>query len=445
MSIQTRARGRFVLVAFALLLSPVPAMAATFYVDAVAGNDRNAGTTPATAWRTLDKVAQESRNKKLRKNGFAPGDQVLFRRGQRFSTPSSSSNPIVQVNGTALAPVVLDAWGEGTPPRLDNDRGGIYDWVLRITGTSALVRNLAITRSDPANVTEHGLHMIGTGHRVTACDIAGVGIGVKLEGGAHRVDHNLIHDLTMVIADASPDNDYGAMGVLVSRASQVEVDHNRFERLRAASPDYGHDGAALEIFNAASDLRFHHNTVLSASALTEAGGDTATDLVTGLRYFHNLVLDTDSVGYFHNDAATTYGLRVEDVRFEHNTFSKTNTTMHSWLLGFGMAPAVGRFAFRNNIVEHRNSHGLFWRAGALEHASNLYALSNAPFGDPGFVLAPTEVLDDPGFADPTHGNYRLTAGSMAIDLGLSLGYTADLDELPMPWGEAPDLGAYEFR
>ena len=445
MSIDARSPAPSTLLAFALLLWPVSGMAATFYLDAIAGNDRNAGTSPATAWRTLDKVAQESRNKKLRKNGFAPGDQILFRRGQRFSTPSSAANPIVQVAGTAVAPVVFDAWGEGLAPRLDNDRSGVHDWVLRITGTYTLMRNLAVTKSDPANVTEHGLHLIGTGHRVTACDIAGVGIGVKLEGGAHRVDHNLIHDLTMVVADAWPDNDYGAMGVLVSRASQVEVDHNRFERLRAASPDYGHDGAALEIFNAASDLRFHHNTVLSASALTETGGDTATDLVTGLRYFHNLVLDTESLGYFHNDVATTYGLRVEDVRFEHNTFSKTNTTMHSWLLGFGVAPGPGRFAFRNNIVEHRNSHGLFWQAGGLEHAANLYALSNAPFGDPAFVLATTEVLDDPGFADAALGNYRLTAGSMAIDLGLSLGYAVDLDELPMPWGEAPDLGAYEFR
>jgi len=51
------------------------------------------------------------------------------------------------------------------------------------------------------------------------------------------------------------------------------------------SPDYGVDGSALEIFNSASDVRIHHNVVLEA----------------------------DSVGYFHNSAGSTYGVQVQDV------------------------------------------------------------------------------------------------------------------------------------
>lgn len=434
---------RSVWLLLSMLLATGKLCAATYYVDAVNGNDRNAGTSPAAAWRSLDKVAQESRNKKLRKNGFMAGDQILFRRGQTFT---STGYPIINVAGMQTAPVVLDAWGEGAAPRLDNDGTGVYDLVFKVSGSHALLRNLAFVKSNPLNVTEHGAYLAGTGHRVTACDFSGVGIGLKLEGSNHRVDQSAFHDLSMVFADSAPDNDYGAIGVVVTRASDIEVDHNRFERLRAASPDYGVDGSALEIFNAASDVRFHHNIVQVAAALTEVGGSVSTDVVSGLRYFHNLVLEADSIGYFHNNAGgSTYGLNVLDVRFEHNTFSKTGPELHSFLLGFGVPPAAERFYFRNNIVEHRNSNGLFWNSGQLEHQANLYWLANAPWGDPAFTSAATEVLADPAFRDAAGGDYRLGAGSMAIDLGLSLGYSVDFDELPMPIGLAPDLGAYEMR
>jgi len=424
------------------LLTLSPAWAATYYVDAQSGNDRNNGLSPGSAWRTLDKVATESRNKKLRKNGFLAGDQILFRRGQSFS---SAGYPIVQVAGVAGNPVRLGAWGEGALPRLENHGSGIYDLVLKVQGQYAELRELAIVKSDAANTTEYGVYLAGTGHRVEACDISGVGLGLKLEGSGHRVTGNVIHDLTMVIADAAFDNDYGASGVVVHKASDIEVWNNRFERLRAPSPDYGVDGSALEIFNSASNVRFHHNVVDTTAALVEVGGSAATELVTGLRIHHNLVLEADSVGYFHNSVGSTYGVQVQDVKIEHNTIRKTGPEMHSWILGFGMPPAAGQFLFRNNVVEHRNSNGLFYQAGLLVHEANLYLLSNAPWGDASFSLRPSEALGDPLFRNPALGDFRLQWGSWAIDRGLSLGYTQDLDGLPMPVGVAPDLGAYESR
>lgn len=420
------------------------AQAATFYVDAVAGNDRNSGLSSASAWRTLDQVARESNNRKVRKSGFAAGDRILFRRGQTFQ---SSAYPVIKVAGTAAAPVELDAWGEGDAPRFDNAAPNVYDLVMKVDGSHALLRNLAFIKANAANVTEFGAYLAGTGHRITACDFSGVGIGVKLEGTGHRVDHSVFHDLTMVVADtAYPDNDYGAIGVLVSNASNITVDHSRFERLRAASPDYGVDGSALEIFNAAANVRFSNNVVHEVAALTEIGGSVSTHVASDIVLHHNLVLNADSVGYFHNHAGgSAYGLVVRNVRFEHNTFSKTSDNTRSFLLGFGVPPAANEFFLRNNIIEHRNSTGLFYNAGQLVHQSNLYWLTNASFGDPGFAFSATELAANPLLRDPAAGDYRLSAGSVAIDRGQALGYAADLDELVMPVGNGPDLGAYETR
>jgi len=35
-------------------------------------------------------------------------------------------------------------------------------------------------------------------------------------------------------------------------------------------------------------------------------------------------------------------------------------------------------------------------------------------------------------------------GSPAIDAGLNLGYQTDFDNLPVPSGPSPDLGAFEY-
>jgi hypothetical protein len=51
------------------------AQARTFHVDAVSGDDGRDGLKPETAWRSLAKVNRAP---------LAPGDQVLFRRGQRW-------------------------------------------------------------------------------------------------------------------------------------------------------------------------------------------------------------------------------------------------------------------------------------------------------------------------------------------------------------------------
>lgn len=150
------------------------------------GNDRNDGLSPAKAWQSLDKVANESRNKKVRKNGFLRGDQVLFKRGLLYQ---SSGYPIVKVAGTAASPVRLGAYGDGAAPRFDSTGPGIYEVNLKVEGTRASVEDLSFVKQNAANVTETGLYLSGTGLRATRCDVSGVGIGVRLEGQDLRVDH----------------------------------------------------------------------------------------------------------------------------------------------------------------------------------------------------------------------------------------------------------------
>jgi hypothetical protein len=55
-----------------------------------------------------------------------------------------------------------------------------------------------------------------------------------------------------------------------------------------------------------------------------------------------------------------------------------------------------------------------------------------------------ELFDDPLFADTASYDFRLQAGSPAIDQGIELGYTEDIVGTSVPYGDAPDMGAFEY-
>lgn len=89
-----------------LLANPLPATARearTFHVDAKQGDDSGDGLKPDTAWRSLAKV-----NRAL----LAPGDRVLFRRGQTWR------GQLVPQNGDASGVITYGAFAEGAKPIL---------------------------------------------------------------------------------------------------------------------------------------------------------------------------------------------------------------------------------------------------------------------------------------------------------------------------------------
>ncbi len=63
----------------------------------------------------------------------------------------------------------------------------------------------------------------------------------------------------------------------------------------------------------------------------------------------------------------------------------------------------------------------------------------------GFSPAPSTLRGEPRFASPETGDFRLNAGSPAVDAGKeSPGVTTDLDGRPRPIGLGWDIGAYEW-
>ena len=108
-------------ICLALSAAAATAGATTWHVDSEGGNDSAAGTSPETAWKTLERV-----------NGaaIAPGDSVLFRRGGLWR------GTLRPASGEPGKPVKYSWYGEGPKPILEQsvDRSKPSDWVEEAPG-----------------------------------------------------------------------------------------------------------------------------------------------------------------------------------------------------------------------------------------------------------------------------------------------------------------------
>ncbi len=102
----------WLLLAALTAVTALPALAATYYVDSAAGDDRAAGDSPQSAWRTL---------KRVRRARLLPGDRLLFRRGGRWHGGIDLS-----LTGKEGSPIVLGAYGAGPEPLFEG--GQRFDW-----------------------------------------------------------------------------------------------------------------------------------------------------------------------------------------------------------------------------------------------------------------------------------------------------------------------------
>ena len=84
---------------------------ATYYISSQ-GNDKLAGTSAATAWRTIKRVNATT---------FQPGDRVLFEGGQLFF-----GSIILQGAGTAAQPIVVSSYGRGPATISSGLASGFY-------------------------------------------------------------------------------------------------------------------------------------------------------------------------------------------------------------------------------------------------------------------------------------------------------------------------------
>ena len=89
---------------------PVSNYQCSYFIDSVNGSNTHSGLSETEAWMTFDKATAYSRE-----IGFAPGDAICFKRGQRFLVVNGALN--LGSSGSAADPITYGAYGEVHLPK----------------------------------------------------------------------------------------------------------------------------------------------------------------------------------------------------------------------------------------------------------------------------------------------------------------------------------------
>lgn len=141
-----------------LLAATLPAVAATYFVDARRGNDASAGTSADLPWRSLAAV-----NRAL----LRPGDQVRFRSGMAWRGTLAP-----QGYGEPSRPVLIGTYGSGPRPCIE----GVDEDAVRLENFPHIVlEGLEIVNRGDGDRPRRGVHIVaanaGTVAGVTVRDL----------------------------------------------------------------------------------------------------------------------------------------------------------------------------------------------------------------------------------------------------------------------------------
>ncbi|QKW08076.1 RICIN domain-containing protein [Streptomyces sp. NA04227] len=481
------------------LLAAVPsawaAAPATYHVDCAAGDDAAAGTSPATAWRTLAKASDKT---------YSPGDRIVFRRGTRCTGTLAPRG-----SGTASAPIAVDTYGTGAKPLIEG--GGAPRAVVLRNQQGWEIRNLEITNKGATMGNRRAVSVelsdYGTGghyvlenldiHDVNGDDTKDLGgsggiyftvagtkkqtkfDGVTLRGNTIRgVDREGIFFVSTwnrsgfetpsagafvpwpnVHITGNDLSDLGGDGIVAGNTTGALVEHNKVDGFQKRSAGYNagmwtydSDDAVFQ-YNEATGGRTHRDgmaydvdqgtvgTVFQYNYSHDNEGGfmllcNATGILEGAVVRHN-VSQNDA----HRGVETCKG-EIESAEISHNTLYVGDGVTQSVLQENNTTRR--NVVFRNNIVvaagTGRASINLQSGGFTLDH-NVLKGVTGAPDGA-GTGADPQ--LSAPGTATgrTDADGYRLCTGSPALGTGspdVTRG-TRDYFGNPLPTG-APHIGA----
>ncbi|WP_178019560.1 right-handed parallel beta-helix repeat-containing protein [uncultured Paenibacillus sp.] len=490
------------LVVFLTMSTVLPASAeasgTVYFVDAVEGNDMNAGTSPEAAWQTLDKVNDMT---------FAPGDSILFKAGSAWS---GTLHP--KGSGSDGLPIRIDKYGEGPKPILNGD--GADAAVYFYSQEYWEVRNLEITNYAAEPGQRRGIHVAGNSGGWTNpkvyrhfvfenLDIHSVrgqvgssymhnggiivwdpswnyivsdvvinnnkiysldSVGVYLNGGSfnfasdNKVINNTIYDIA-------------ADGAFILNTTDARIEHNVVYDTHKRASGYHVPLWTFETRNAVIQYNEVFNTHPGGDAMAYDSDYRSEGTVIQYNYSHNnaggaymVTSDGGDAKNYNRNSVIRYNISQNDLGAiftvsgnPENTLIYNNTVYIEESLNTRVANFLNWNAWPKNTYFYNNI--------LVNHGTGGYALGGDPntiffehnlfFGhhSPEVLAKDIHKIEaDPLFAAPgtarigreTAAGYQLLQGSPAIGTGRLINNNGGKDfwDHPIPAGHSPNIGAY---
>lgn len=454
----------------------VSALAADYYFDSDGGSDSSDGKTEATAKKTLKLPTDSS-------------STVYLKRGSSWTMNLSVRNTTVKAYGdgdTRPAIVgtlqVMNATVEGIAAKPPAGGTGNAVNCINVMGGSTLKD----CEADGGGSADFKIN---------------VGIGVM--GTNNRILNNYVHDLAWSQSGGQMDNSGGAEGIMVM-ASNNEIAYNRVVRAASGNSTLGgFEGGCFEIVNGKagstiSNVSFHHNFCDQSIGMWEGCSGDFSATGGGIQENHGIIenvtvsynLAVDSMWLFLLQPVNT---DFRNVVFANNALIHTAKSEQYWdksAFHYSMANAVatytnsasgvsyetdnqyfkkgqgfqpGTVVVKNNLFVDQSGSKRYtmFLTNLTDHFNNVFVPKDAALGS--ITLDATEKKVD--LADiALDDNWRITADSAPlIDQGVLVDMTTngslaqsaldasffadvfnrDIDQNPVPCGEAPDVGPSE--
>lgn len=431
---------------------------ASYYVDSKNGNDGSSGLSEDKAWRSLEKAGSMN---------YLPGDSIRLKRGSEFTGTLHIAS-----SGTRDNYITVTDYGDTGLPApsftntvFDPDKNNFGN-CIRLKGSYILVENMYChhTVADLPETTGSFLTMWELGaiyidktakHCIVRNnEIFDCGVGIKSYGEYALIENNYIHDCNRILKKWG----WGPIGIWLGGDYQ-EVCYNRIFNYSVVDPHItwgpnsyggGADGGAIEIDDARvpkSNISIHHNFSRDCQGFLEV---TWTDVQQNPSYTGFLIYQNVSDDYQQFVAMW----RGADCRIENNTIVRRKRNVNDWGV-FNITQHNARNSIKNNIVVVENNVIIF-NVGKNENATPHNVISNnLYYAASGELIMGKEgpgesyIIADPLLTDYAKGNepsdFSITNGSPARDKGTDLGYKKGFAGISIPQGNAPDIGAFEYK
>ncbi len=373
---------RFVLAVVACALASASAQAQSTYYVRKTGSDSNAGTSPGSAYKTIDKAADTA----------TAGATIYVGAGTYTETVTPSND------GTAGSPIVYVADTSGA------QTGDAGEVIIRRTGNG---QDVLVVDSD--NYLTFRGFIIEDGRDTITWDNS---VGGVLENCVIRGSFD---DLIEV----SGNSELTIRGCTISDVGDDAVDVNSGDVTVESTTFDDVSDNVLYLSDSGGSLVARRCTVSNAGSGAFATGGTLT-LVNCVFYD----IDDDAVRGEGSTTLHIYNCTIDDTGADG---------VRSW----------GTANVYNNIFTNIGDDGMD-KEGSTFNASHNLVWNYGGSRSEGFNS--TEFSFDPDYVSVGTGDYRLNAGSGAIDIAQDVSSTTGVDRLnaPRPAGSGWDLGAYEY-
>ena len=407
-----------------------------YYINSQTGNDNNDGISINSPWKSF---------KKLEEVTFQPGDSILFAKNSEFQGGVSFKS-----SGNDENPIIISSYDGGFLPSFSNpDQDELNGNVFQISGSHIIIDGLAFSKCAAANsksgksVLEVGAIFTQTSANyitVKNCEFTDCPIGVNFTGQYSLITKSTFKDCNRFLSEP----DWGPLGILIANAYN-EISYNTCSNYVKVGGNYGADGGFIELDDRyfgtkVHDIKIHHNKSFDNMGFLEIESQIEGN---NIDVYYNLSDDYQQFIFFWGgDSSKIYNNTIIRTKPSLNRAVNTVFTMRN-----------GNFTLRNNIFVVANGLQVLvtapYDAGNYDqviHENNLYYCTDGSTDDPcGKPLGAGEIIADPRFVDIDKGDYQLSSESPAIESGMVLGPSSDLNNVSIGENQIPNIGAYENK